>query len=399
MRLIKNTMAQPNRRGYTLVELLIVITIILILMSMTLATVNYARTGDKVSSAARQVQSFIAGARSRAMYADEVRGVRLFVEQNLGGSAAASRTVTTMAYIAPGGTWASPKDSGDIQIERPDYNNDRDYDDPGEDLAIIVRGFNNPGWWNLKRRGLLIDGMRIRIPAQTGNWYPISLGSEDSTDPNYNSTLVLTSPPPDEQLLQLQIPFNGGVQSSQHVVGTYTYEIELPTRLLPQDPSILPDKTVIDLDGSQVPSSWRPTAFTGGVYSGYMDILFSPRGNIIGDAAGAGLLHFYVCDAEDALFLKEQWVNYGSNSVAGLDSGVAAGTPFIPVEELTGQFGVGTATEPYLVKDRRVVSIFTQTGVISVHKVEGFTELVTSTGPAGIANDPFYFAETGEVAK
>ena len=394
MRLIKNTLAQPNRRGYTLVELLIVITIILILMSMTLATVNYARTGDKVSSAARQVQSFIAGARSRAMYADEVRGVRLFIEQNLGGSAAASRTVTTMAYIAPGGTWASPKDSAEIQIERPDYNGDGDYNDPGEDLATLVRGFNNPGWWNLKRRGLLVDGMRIRIPAQTGNWYPISLGTDAS-----NPTLVLTSPPPDEQLLQLQIPFNGGVQSSQHVVGTYTYEIELPTRLLPQDPSILPDKTVIDLDGSQVPASWRPTPATGGVYFGYMDILFSPRGNIVGDAAGAGLLHLYVCDAEDALFLKEQWVNYGSNSVGGLDSLVAAGTPFIPVEELTGQFGVGTAAEPYLVKDRRVVSIFTQTGVISVNKVAGFTGFPNGSPAEGLADDPFYFAETGEVAK
>lgn len=389
MRLIKNTLAQPNRRGYTLVELLIVITIILILMSMTLATVNYARTGDKVSSASRQVQSFIAGARSRAMYADEVRGVRLFVEQNLGGSAAASRTVTTMAYIAPGGTWASPKDSADIQIERPDYNGDGDYNDPGEDLATIVRGFNNPGWWNLKRRGLLVDGMRIRIPAQTGNWYPISLGTDAS-----NPTLVLTSPPPDEQLLQLQIPFNGGVQSSQHVVGTYTYEIELPTRLLPQDPSILPDKTVIDLDGSQVPASWRPTS-AGGVYSGYMDILFSPRGNIIGDAAGAGLLHLYVCDAEDALFLKEQWVSQPGNSVFALDAAVAAGLPFIPVDELSGQFGVGTAAEPYLVKDRRVVSIFTQTGVISVNGVNGFD----TTDANGFADDPFYFAETGEVVK
>lgn len=377
------------RSGYTLVELMIVITIILIIMSMTLATVNYSRTGDRVGSGARQVQSFIAGARSRAMFANEVRGVRLFIEQNLGGSAAALRTVTTMAYIAPGGTWASPKDSGEIQIERIDGNGDGDFDDEA-DVATLVRGFQNPGWWNLKRRGLLVEGMRIRIPAQTGNWYPISLGTNTT-----NPTLNVNSPPPDEQLMLLQIPFNGGVQASQQVVGTYTYEIELPTRLLPQDPSILPDGAVIDLDGSQVPATWRPTPSTGGVYSGYMDVLFSPRGNIIGDAAGAGLLHFYVCDAEDALFVKEQWVADG-NSVSGLDSMASGGTPFIPLEELSGEFGLGSPTDPYLIKDRRVVSIFTQTGVISVSTVNGFTP---DPDHPGIAFDPFYFAETGEVAK
>ncbi|MCP4173142.1 MAG: prepilin-type N-terminal cleavage/methylation domain-containing protein, partial [Fuerstiella sp.] len=35
--------AVPARRGFTLVELLVVITIILIIMSMTISAVNFAR--------------------------------------------------------------------------------------------------------------------------------------------------------------------------------------------------------------------------------------------------------------------------------------------------------------------------------------------------------------------
>ncbi|MEZ6039470.1 MAG: prepilin-type N-terminal cleavage/methylation domain-containing protein [Planctomycetaceae bacterium] len=279
---------RPHRAGFTLVELLVVITIMLILLGITVAGINYSRTGDKVSSAARQVQSFLAGARDRAIHADEARGVRLFIEQSLGGSPAALRTVTTMAYIAPGGTWEAPRDSAKIQLERVDGNSDGDYED-AVDLVTIVRGFNNPGWWNLKRRGLLVDGMRIRIPAgPSGNWYPLTTGNATT-----NPTLDVTQPPPDQQLLLLQIPYADAGDAGQLVAHRdLTYEIELPTRMLPQDPSILPDGVVIDLDGSKVPSVWRPTAATGSVYSGYMDVMFSPRGSVIGDAAGVGVLHF-----------------------------------------------------------------------------------------------------------
>ncbi|MEZ6132072.1 MAG: prepilin-type N-terminal cleavage/methylation domain-containing protein [Planctomycetaceae bacterium] len=383
---------RPFNAGFTLVELLIVITIILIILGMTLATINYSRSSDRVAGAARQVQSFIAGARSRAMYARESRGVRLFIEQDLGGSPAGLRTVTTLAYISPGGTWAAPKDSSLIQLERIDGNGDGKYDDES-DLITLVRGFNNPGWWNLKRRGMLFDGMRIRIPAGTGSWYPISVGT-DITNP----TLDITNAPPDEQLLSLQVPYgNDGNSASKTRVlpGKLTYEIELPTRLLPQDPSVLPDGIVIDLDGSKVPNSWRPSSIAG-AYSGYMDIIFSPRGNIIGDAAGEGVLHLYICDREDSLFLKEEWV--AANSIAAFDSAVAGGGYFIPIDTLRGEFSpnVGSATDPYFVSDRRIVSLFAQTGVIKSFQVNAFED---SPSALGIATQPFYFAETGEVAQ
>ena len=72
-----------NRRsGYTLIELLIVIAIITIILTMTLVSVNYLTNSSRVTDAASQVQSFFAGARDRAIFERDLRGVRLFVDPN-----------------------------------------------------------------------------------------------------------------------------------------------------------------------------------------------------------------------------------------------------------------------------------------------------------------------------
>jgi len=406
-----------HRSAYTLIEILVVISIILILATMTLATVNFSRDADRVSNGARQVQSFLSGARDRAIFSKEPRGVRLFIEPPPGGVAAGptpvSRTISTMAYIAPGGTWGAPENSSGVDLERAAPNAD----------VTLVRGFNNPGWWNLKRRGWLVDGLRIRIPkGPTGNWYPVD-----------TSLIDTTVAPTEDQLLVLLIPYSDPGDPTDTVAHRdLTYEIELPARILPQDPSILPEGTVIDLDGSKVPDIWRPANTGNGNYSGYMDIVFSPRGNIIGDAAAAGVIHFYVCDSEDSLFLKEQYVNgiaasRGILPLAALnvfDGAVASGLPFVPMDEIDpslatgGTAWVGTS-ETYSVRDRRLVSVFTQTGGISIHRVNSYIgfggglpdandpldidgDAAFGPGPPaepdGLADDPYRFAETGDVA-
>ncbi|MEZ6062456.1 MAG: prepilin-type N-terminal cleavage/methylation domain-containing protein [Planctomycetaceae bacterium] len=409
---IHNRQCVVRRSGYTLIEILVVISIVLILASITLATVKFSRDADRVRNGALQVQSFLAGARDRAIYSKEPRGVRLFIEPPPGGVAAGpspvSRTISTMAYIAPGGTWGSPENSSGINLERTA---------PGADVTL-VHGFNNPGWWNLKRRGWLVDGLRIRIPkGPTGNWYPID-----------TSLIDTTVAPADDQLLILQIPYaDPGDPTDTIAHRDLTYEIELPARILPQDPAILPEGTVIDLDGSKVPDIWRPANTGNGNYSGYMDIVFSPRGNVIGDAAAAGVLHFYVCDSEDSLFLKEQYVNgiAASRAVAPLvalnafDSAVAAGLPFIPMDEIDPNLASGgTAwlglSDTHIVKDRRMVSVFTQTGGISINQINSYVGFgggapdlndpvdIDNDGnfaePDGLADDPYRFAETGDVA-
>jgi hypothetical protein len=385
--------------------LLVVITIIVILLTMTVLTVKFTNEEDRVRGAARQIQSFLAGARDRAIYSKEPRGVRLFVSQEN------PRAVTTMAYIAPGGTWSSPENSAGVSLERVDGFSgtaDGDFDDP-EDQVVRIHGFQNPGWWNLKRRGLLVDGLRIRIPkGPTGNWYPIDTRLIDAA-----------IAPTADQILLLQIPYADAGEKGQLVAHTnLTYEIELPAKLLAQDPAILPESVIVDLDSSKIPDGWRPQfGLNSGNYSGYMDVIFSPRGNILGDAAGAGVMHLYVGDAEDSLFLKERFeAAYRAAHGATARPAFTSDASFVPMDEIPTTQAWATSENNYRTKDRRLVSVFTQTGAVSVHEVNGyFSEGAANSGdvedpldldfdgntnePDGLADDPYFFAETGKAAK
>ncbi|MEZ6034836.1 MAG: hypothetical protein R3C17_17215 [Planctomycetaceae bacterium] len=45
--------------------------------------------------------------------------------------------------------------------------------EPTTDVRVVAGA--DPGWWELKRRGLLFDGLRIRIPkGPTGTWYAVN---------------------------------------------------------------------------------------------------------------------------------------------------------------------------------------------------------------------------------
>jgi prepilin-type N-terminal cleavage/methylation domain-containing protein len=398
-----------QRSGFTLIELMVVITIIIILLTMTLLAVNFSQESDRVVSATQQVKSFLEGARDRAIYAKEPRGVRFFV------SPENPRAVTTMAYIAPGGTWSSPDNSVNIDLLRVDGNSDTRFDDVADTVRRVV-GRNNPGWWNLKRRGWLVDGLRIRIPkGPTGTWYPLD-----------TSLINTAAAPSDVQTLLLQVPYADAGNLGQELAHRdLSYEIELPAKILPIDPAILPQNVSINLDASKVPSAWRPLP---GIeqFSGFMDVVFSPRGNVIGDAAGAGLLHLYVGDSEDSEFLLDRFraklKEYGTAPSGPYPQeeffltnvGVDSQHAFVPMDEIdasgTTMVNWTGASSTYLLKDRRYVSIFSQTGNVIVQRVNAFTGAADvadpfdidndadRSEPDGLADDPYAFAESGRVA-
>jgi prepilin-type N-terminal cleavage/methylation domain-containing protein len=375
------------RGGFTLVELMVVITIMLLLFGMTVYGINFTRDADKVRGAAAQVQSFLSGARDRAIYAQEPRGVRFFVNPSN------PRSVSAMAYIQPGQNWTY----GNVDLERLDISPRNNV--PDGPNVVVVRG-ERLGWWQLKRRGLLTDGSRIRMPRDTGNWYEVD-----------TSLINITAPPTGQDFLLLRIPFSDAGGDSNAVVAHsgMTYELELPSQLLPQEPSLLPEGAVIDLDGSKIPSVWRPgLADEAGQFSPYMDVFFSPRGNVIGNASGTGLIHFYICDAEDSLNLKTQylaalpnddpaWNTDEPNTGSPLDTfeRQLRSQAFVPADETFGAWLDGTsAVEPYLVKDRKLVTIFAQTGAITVGSVD-----VTDSNTDGFADSPFAFAQSGKGGK
>ena len=414
------------RSGFTLIELLVVVTILALLLTMTVMAVNFNRDNERVVSATLQIQSFLSGARDRAIYAKEARGVRFFLDTTN------YRAVTAMAYIDPAEYWSD----GVIQLRRWDLNDHGTTDSSPADIVgdgtadenpseVRVVAGSDPGWWELKRRGLLFDGLRIRIPkGPTGTWYSVNTRLIDTTVAKTEvQKLILEvayADPGDTQITQA-VAFSSG--------GPVDYELELPPRILPMDPVKLPFDTIIDLDASKVPLSWRPgtTLASGGSgnlqYSQFMDVIFSARGNVIGGAAAEGVIHFYVCDAQDSITLKEAYVASRTPvpSVTGTmlftENGIpldnsrvmrfnaeVRGNRFIPTSEIRTQkaawltgHDTSAGEAPYLCRDRRVVTLFTQTGGVSTHPVN----VASDADPDfdGIENDPFLFAETGRTGR
>lgn len=413
------------RTGFTLVELLIVVAILLLLTTFTIISVDLTFESERVRAGARQVQSLLEGARDRAIRAREPRGVRFLLDTDQDSG----RMVASMVYVGA----AQPWNEGQITLKRPDLNNDNVAD---SDEVIIVEGTPEALWDNLKRRGFLgvyedfngngvldsgedlngnggldIETPRIRIPGdKNGTWYRVRTHLLGANPANPN-ILVLTREyrDPGTTTASSVVAFEG--------TGPSTYVLELPPRVLPDaDPVLLPAGVVIDLDASDVPGFWRPPARTNHAapYLSRMDLMFSPRGTVIGSPAGAGILHFYITrrvDVENATRLvtpPRLPVNVGA-------------PPLVPADDF---FASLPGSPP--VGDRSLVSVFTSTGKVASHPLnlenilgedangngtlDGDTTpgngiFLEDTNDNGVldvpdlyADDPFLFAELGEVS-
>ncbi len=325
-----------QRRAFTLIELLVVVLLVLIVTTITVMSVNFSNNADRMRAGARQMQSLIGGARDRAIYAKEIRGLRLLLDPN------DNHAVSAVQYIG------SP--------ER-DTQGTLSFDSTGS----IVTG-TGTRWQILRNRGFLKVGSRIQIPRDTGTWYTVA---------------VITSP----TVLQLNRANRDLAGSSAQV----NFALELAPGILgDSQPVQFPRGVVIDLDGSQVPAAWRPISFTGS-YPVQMDILFTPRGTIVGDCASLGMVHLHFADSGDVV----KWQQIGGRNSANYTS-----LPFVPADD-------PASTTPVVARDRILVTLATRTGNATVHHVDVTNTVVTPTSPIAnnkLADDPFRFAETGEVA-
>ena len=357
-----------QRSGFTLVELLVVISVLLILMTMTISAVNFAFSDEEVGSAARQVQSSLEGARTRAIRAKAPRGVRFFRDTELGASSTAGLgLITSMAYVAPGTTW----DEGNIRLERAAA---------ADTLATIVAGNWETFWWELYHRDQLTLGMRIKIPnAPSGTWYTIvGLGTAITTgtgptafDPNNPYPMKLTIAPAYRDPATSPV----GTVEAYADGGPTNYELELPPQILPTQPVLLPEGTCID----EISSANLPIVVTDPSFPSqpFFDIMFAPRGTVIGPAASSGIMHFYVCETQSSFAFRDFLTE---NSVDP-----APGVPIVPADD----FSLGGQNQA--AGRRAVVTTFTQTGRIAASELNP-----TDGGDAdvGVADDPYQFAET-----
>jgi len=393
-----------RRSGFTLIELLVVTGIALLVTTFTVIAIDFTFESERVRSGSRQLQSMLEGARDRAIFAREPRGVRFLLDDD----PANGRKVSSMVYIGAGEEWRE----GTITLKRPDFVNGSgnpqsdnvvdtlDFDGDGmspETELFLVEGSPETLWTNLLYRGYLppfendannnntldpaedinSNGVwdqrtaRIKIPGdKNGTWYTVS-------------TYWLGKDPQRPNRLQLMTQYRdpgttpaGTINGFEDGTGPTSYILELPPRVLPDaEPILLPERVVIDLDGSAIPNGWRPPVGAAETvpYSNRMDILFSPRGTVTGPESALGLLHFYLTTAAD---VDDSFVTLGRPQVNQGDA------PLIPGD---GQF---SAEKP--VGDRALVSVFTQTG-----KVSAFPLTTTDADNNGYADNPFYLVTRG----
>lgn len=312
---------QGPRAAFTLVELLVVIGILIILTVMTIGLVNTTQDEDRVRAGAAQVQSFLEGARDRAIHAKEPRGVRfLFDTQN-------PDLVTSMLYIGPPESF----EEGDIRIAASDQRTIEFREQPPGSGTFPLK----QQWIALYNRGLIpATGAVIRIFTSSSSPVFYTMNVVGGTD------FQLTK----------DYPLTGTGMPKE-------YSLQLNPNVLPnQEPRQLPRDVVIDLDNSELPSSWEGS--TPGTYN-TLDVLFSPNGTVTGLVASSGVIHLVVAEGVDVL------QNRGPGHF-----------------EKEG--------------NERIVTLRTQTGGISVHNVDPTG--ATAANPQG-ATDPFQYAANGEPAR
>ena len=402
----KRRASRTRCEGFTLVELLVVVTIMLLLITMTVAAIDFTFNSERIRSGARQVQSALEGARDRAIFAKEPRGLRLLVDPNQ------PRMVSSMVYVGAGMEWPINPGEELVTLERADFNGDGVADSPE---VMVVRGDpNNNAWFTLKERGYLpvyedlnlngildagedqngngvldLDAPLITIPGDGVRSYPVLTNYLTAT----NFILVFI---PGTQFLETPTTPSTSVPAFDDN-RRFTYKLTLPPRILPDSqPILLPKGIVIDMDGSQVPPDWCPGVPQAGMpldqqyakpYSPQMDIMFSPRGVVYGPLAGQGLVHLYLAEQKDVIFAAGQGVMSppsSGNPLARRPPRFAGGGALVPG---AGQFDPTEAP----IGDRLLISIFTQTGKVSNHKINA-----TDADGDGYADVPFLYATQGE---
>lgn len=375
--------ARPSQRktGFTLVELVIVIAILLVLSTLTLAMFGSSSDADRIRSSARQLQSSLLGARDRAIKSRVPRGLQLILQDATAvAGSAGTRVATSMVYVGSADYWRQ----GAIQVGRADFNvpslgftemtaNDEIAEHPEQ---VIVRG-SQTDWNLLLSQGLIQTGSKIEIPAFSGDWYTI------------NTELLLTPPagaPVNVEYLVLQMTgcrqepalktypvtyIHAQEPLLPNAAGVGGYRLALNPTLLPaQEPMRLSSGIVVDLDRSVIPSAWVDTSGAFRQYHPFgssvspINIMFTPRGWIAdGSIVAAGVIHFYLCSQEDADLKRD------------------------PADPKSGE--------------KLILSVFPQTGSVATFPVD-ITDLVNNStlaaSPDGLADDPFHYAKVGGTA-
>ncbi len=253
--------ATTQRRGFTLLEMLIAISIFVILSGLVISAFRESDQ-DRAAAAAQTVRSMLEGARSRAIHDGQPRGVRLLKDSNH------PRMVTSLVYIG------APRQY-ELQVDNVTETSNLQWQADGN-------------FTHLRNRGLLTSGLRVEVPAYSGFWYPI-VETHDAYirfRGHYHGAKRIAG-------ADVALPYDATKGTSPTSI-----RLELVPPILPgSTPQPLANQMAIDLDGSKLPDIWGGAGSTP--YSDTMDIMFTPRGDVTGEAVVTGVMHLVIADVAD----------------------------------------------------------------------------------------------------
>lgn len=338
-----------QRHAFTLVELLVSITIIVILTALVLAAFSQ-NDADRLSAAARLVQSHIEGAKSRAISDQKVRGVRLISDDN------DPFIANSIVYIG-----ANDFVAGSLIDIRQNIGDDTT---PNDDFWEIENSAG--GVWNrLLLRDLIRIGCRIEIPQGSGMWVTLS---DDNFDP-VNDVVSITgqfhtsSWQTDTTITQAgRYVTNYPRNAAGALDPAIPYRLEVAPSILPnQSPTSFPRGIAIDLAASRIQAGWAP--------GDPVEIMFNATGQPDGYL---GLVNLYVTTLSDIELTRGMFPTHPANGGTLAPPIVPANPPTTPKEEPV------------------VLTVFGQTGLSTTAPVD----LTDSDGDL-MADDPFSHARRG----
>lgn len=248
------------RRGFTLVELLVVVAISIVLMAIALPTVKYSIDESKLREASRQVQSYFSMAKARAAGTGRPCGVFMLAESVPGGEQ------VTQLYLAE----VPPPYTGDVLNARAWISNDGGSAQPllPQNASGTVRWVVNPAPAG--------SAASLQVLLQPNEIFAIQFDFKGTIYPatidNLGNVYITGNITP---------PQANGIYQPDPMLPNYNPNAGYPYTIYRNPrrigaPLALPRGTAIDLEYSGFGSSG--TEFSAAIQ--YVSVMFAPSGRV-----------------------------------------------------------------------------------------------------------------------